>query len=229
MNYDIDGYYTSLSNKKLTRIITILFFLIMTLVLVALPITFVHLNLPYDLIDLGVFFPLAHIMLNLLYLIDNKFNMTFHIFKPRYYSCFPVRRGYTIYKELCYLLRQWRYIIFITASCFLFFYLTIFKAEWIDSLMGTLAFLFSLFLLLLLMVLVKNRFKNYKILIHFFNLQIILFYIPLVTDNSYVSWFFSIGNILAHNLLFTSSVFHTIALILCSVIPIFIVFKYHQP
>lgn len=198
---------------RLSKIAHITIFLVFILFTLLFPIVVVYLKLPYDLIDLGIFFPLPFILLNLLYVYDNKLNMKLQLYDKNHYKCFPVQQKFALFFEYKYLITQPRYYLFILASCFLFFYLTIFKSDIFATIIAAFFFLISLVSFLLFMIVIKNKYLKPKILIHLLNLQFVLFFIPFAIDSSSSSWYLSLGNLISYNFLFEFSITHLIIFI----------------
>ena len=125
------------------------------LFLLGFPLAVVHLEIPYELIDLGLLFPVPILMLSQIYLLDNKYNSAFDLFKAKDDSKLPVQNNFMVREEYSYILKQPQYIIFIIASGFFFFYTTIFKTEYLNSIIGSIGHLCVLLLILLLLIYVK--------------------------------------------------------------------------
>lgn len=172
------------------------------LFLLAFPLAVVHLEIPYELIDLGRLFPLPILMLSGIYILDKIYNSAFDLFKAQDNSKLPVQNKYMVREEFSYILKQPQYIIFIIASWVFFFYTTIFKTEYLNSIIGSIGHLCVLLLILLSLIYVKQKFKTYKAAYYLFNIQLLLFFIPFMLKSS-LAWHLYIGNILTYNLFFT--------------------------
>ena len=195
--------------QKLSKIISYLSIIF----LFAVPILIDFLDLPYELVDMGIMFLIPNLILTLFYLFDNQFDKRFIALSPKYLKCFPYNFRHGVIQELKLVLNQTHYILLLVANFFLVFYLSSIKTSLMIVLLVAIINSISLLIMLVILVAIKHQFNQYKILLHILNFQFVLFFLPIVFDNSFTSWYLSIGNLISYHIAFGPSLIHMIIFI----------------